>query len=687
MLDDSPDTDPDPAGARPEGWFTTRVDPGTWWLHVRAGDATDRWGPTTHLEVVVVDAAVTVDWPAYAWVWEEVQVDVTCPDGTAGLRLATIDTDSQVVPVAAVHEADAGCAAAWEPAAEHDGERLWPDGSYELVVLDDHGAEASERVPAVVAMQSGVLERVLADYKAGLLTLAEVADLVLLLVSAPPSMPPRYVSGADTGGATTGDLLAVLDMLDPDVREAVLAALDFGHVEADDPDLATGRSAGAPANCARSSNPAFFPVKCTLVYADFTITYAAASVGLTGDSGVPERVAMVRDALNYARAAFRDMGFWLPQWSTDVYLVNSTVMLDGGGFSLPNRVIAMNITEDAGYYLPIHEYFHQVQYTYIGLLSHLSNVYWWMEATAEWASLRAQDLDTYPGSRRYNTYASDLGTFLKHDGSLNMLPSAQVGGPEYGAFVLAQYLYETRPNQEHDFDNPIHEVWKAIGATTTGTPPLEAIDQVLASRGTRYRSGIAEFRTWTYALHAQHGTGFAHRDARPGGFWRQQLGNGGATFRRVTDQRSVRRGAPASGTVSTAPSNAAYIELDLPSQRGLIRVQAQPSAAGTDDVDPETFQYAALPVAGYPSLCGGAQVLTRPRVGAGPGVDVLVDPPEGCTRLTLVITDTRKSGPSLRVDWSASWELRTPLSVTVDVAPGSVGSAVVENVSDLHVVG
>jgi hypothetical protein len=656
VVDQAEQTVPDPALAQTEPQITTTLAPGTWWLHVAAQDTRGRWSAPTHRRIVVTDTPAAVLRPAGSPVWAHTVIPVSCGADTTGPTLVTVDASGSTVAVGTPVLDGNGCSVQWDPTASEDGERRWPDGDYHLVLVDGSGAEVSARVAVTVAVASSSLDRLLADYRSGVLDPADLADLLALLLTDPGSVPDSYTAGAVGVGLSTGTLVDVLSRLDATARHAVLSRL---HPEPAPsvPRRVSPRAASPAPSCRASQNPMFPGGVCTVDYPGFTISYAPTGVGPATAGQVPRRVTQVYEALDYARSAYRGMGFAVPTSTVRVHLVAASwTLAPGSGYSLPDHSITMNVSNGTSYYLPAHEYFHQVQYQYLSMLDQASEAYWWMEATAEWAAHRVQERADYPESPRLS-YAFQLPKFLASEANLHMRPNALLspGGGEYGAFVLAEYLED-----RFEGDEAIRWVWDRIGDGAFGVAPLTAIAEYVERQGTSYAAAIEEFRLWTYVLERSGSIGFTDPDARNGGLWRQALGTTSSPaddFRRVTATGTVDVYRDARGEVSVAASNTAYIELGIPSGRGVVQFRAFAGSPANGAVSSlSNIRFAAVPLKEYPTLC--AEV-TRSIVDFS-GVDavsVVVAVPAGCSTLTFAVTNTSRSTlpTATSVAWSASW--------------------------------
>ncbi|WP_024287202.1 IPT/TIG domain-containing protein [Cellulomonas sp. KRMCY2] len=682
VVDQDPGTVPNPAAGHVEPRLVATLEPGVWWLHVSAGDALGRWGEPTHVQVVVTATDVAVLQAADSWVWTSTSIGVACEVDVAGMQLVTFDGDGAVQAVGPLVPGDGACLVTWDPTTLLDGQRVWPDGAYDLAVADADGNEVSARVPVTVAVTSTAVDRVISEYRAGIISATELVDLLVRMLTSPTSVPTRYLAGASEGGMTTAIILQALGLLDPELRDAFIAALtpeQPAPTPAFRTPTQTPRTAteGVP-DCVSLDDS---PPGCVVNFPGFSITYMHAMVGVPDDfQGIPPRVQTVYDALAYAKLTFEGMGFATPDRTISVNLVDDLFLKPGGGVSLPSGVINMNVTNSVEYYLPMHEYFHQVQYEYFNGWDTASEPYWWMEATAEWAAHRAQEQLGFPGNK-VSSYAANLKGFLSSGAPLHIAQSAVLspGGNEYGAFVLPEYLED-----RFGGDEAIRWTWDRIGDGYFGIRPLDAVDDYVQTQGSTYAEAIEEFRLWTYVL-ADTGSniGFSDDDAKADEFWRQRLMDGPGSdnyFRRVTATAAIDPvTGVADGSVRAAASNTAYIEIDKPAGVGgtvVVTVTRKPhprESAGLSGA-----RASVIPVSNYPTLCGNAEALTPVDAGEPPPSLMAVDAGDpspslmsvdggeslqgsfqlapGCSTLTLAITNTSKDSVFKDFDWSVAFE-------------------------------
>jgi hypothetical protein len=674
VVDQLAGTVPDPAERRTDPSVLAVLSPGTWWLHARAGDALGRWSDTTHVQVIVSETAVDITMLPGSKVWTSTAVPVACADGAEGLRLAVAPAAGAPQAVAPLGGSQLECSGSWDPTVTAAGQRSWPDGEYELTIIDETGAEVAARVAVTVAVASTPVERAIADYRVGLITAEQLVDYLVRMLMAPSTVPARYLDGAAQGGLSPDVILDALRLIDPALRDEVIERLTPDDAPAGVEGRATNRAASQP-ECTHF--PPDDPV-CKLRVAHFVITYTPAAVGVSDSyPGTPPVVAEARDALLFARSYFDGLGFKVPE-TTYVTLMDEVNLAPGYGISLATNYIGMNLSggpsDDYITYLAVHEYFHQVQYQYFNFWDHGSDLYWWMEATAEWAAHLAQSGSGYP-AKATDSYAHALKPFLASSDSLH-IGSGQFlvpGGNEYGAFVLAEFLEE-----RFEGDEAIRWIWDRMGDGLLGVRPLDAISDYVGSRGSTYAAEIERFRVWNYVLSDSGGIGYS--DAHAGTFWRDTFGSN-RQYRRVSDSAEISTMAGvASGTVNAAASNAAYIEVDKPAGVGGTFEVVVRRAPGRDDS--LGARATVVPIGRYPATCGTSKALTRTTSGELAMLTGSITVSPECSKVAIVITNPARTGARQSYDWEATFEgTSTVLSNNViDVGVNRSGSLVANGV-------
>lgn len=566
------------------------------------------------------------------------------------------------------------CSATWDPAETVDDVRLWPDGGYELVVVDAMGAELSDRVLVNVAALATAVDRLQADYEAGLVSAEDLGLGLLAGLTRPEELPERY-AGAERETPSAAGLVAALMAGGALSPEAVRLLTLTGDVEALDGLPATAGFQGSPGEGVDSVTQGGYSENCGLEFRfldesflcaarseHFWVFYHPGEVGPDAQGGIgSEFVERIVVSLERARAVYAEEGFAVPTLEPLVFLspampsgtgISLPFMRDGGGGSvLPVILMSSDWTDNSEgaprvpEYLPHHEYFHQVQYEYFPAAAWLTrpfdSPYWWMEATAEWGAHLVQK-SRFDFTHR-GAYSRQLDKFLDRSRHFYDVGSvASSGGPEYGAFVLAEYLEE-----EHGGPEAIARTWQHIGRLPFGRSPAGAIEDVIIESGDSYADSIHRFREWTYPLERVQGrdVGFDGEDARLDGFWREELEPGYRPPHTVVQVSSDVR--EVSGAVSLSAGGAEYVEISGPlGPVGELEIEVS-SPTGHE------FRASVIDqVDEFPSLCPyyPSRAAEPPGVGSAPGQAVIsgvIDTPpsavvggDSCGNAVLVITNT-----------------------------------------------
>lgn len=579
-IDQSPTGTLDVGDGRPEPRIVADLAPGQWWLHVAGVDGSGRLGAVADYSLVIQDGDYVLDVPAGQHLWGPGWHQVWCPQVPDAV-VESIDSDGTRAQVAALGRAgdhDGRCGFTWDPTVTNSGGRVWPDGEYQLVVVAG-GQDVSEPVAVTVAATEGPVERIDADYEVGLIDAEQQATL-LIQATAGTLGAPYQVEGGATTAPTAVDLVTAMTA-DGSVSQAMADLLtpvpQSAQARASAPKTATSVASSPAAGCAELYALADLVFDCVATSEHFVVFYGSLQVGPTSEGqSVPDFVARMITSLERARAIYQDQGFKVPAGPVQVAL--SWAMTAGAGVSLPKldapnglqtipTILMSSSVDRVKEYLPDHEFFHQVQYQYfdaarMGL--QVNNPYWWMEATAEWGAKLVQTEAEYTGDPFEATpdYASQLGDFMANSrGRYDAGNLATGGGPEYGAFALAEFMSEKYGNEA------IAQTWTKIGRPWLGQSPAQAIRSVIQDHGDNYADQIHLFRTWMYTLDdtAGWGSGFSAPDADVDGFWRYWIGSDArpphdsVTF--AGDDTQV------SGSVHLSAGSAQYVEFTNPSGR------------------------------------------------------------------------------------------------------------------------
>ena len=509
VLDQSPATVPAATAASGETRFSAQLAAGTWWLHVRGVDAAGTPGATAHFQVVVAPASVGFTAPtAGRGVWGSVPITLSCSGSlTVQARLGT--GAWQAIGVAP--ENAGSCGLTWDTTAD-------ADGSYELQAVDG-STVVTDPLPVTVVNATTVLQRLAFDYQAGTIGVVDYVRMSLFGLTDPAAIPARYTAGASPIGDVDGaraSIIKLFDSLPAATRDEIMQWLTPTPI-----DPPGGRSARASLNSnpdcgfwTRISSRAF---SCRVWTDHFTIYYIESEIDTTTSAGNvrPDYIENLKNSLELSRTKFHDnLGYKVPD-HVDVLVVPLPL---GSGLSLPalgpctcgdGTMFVDNDYSDIKH-LGRHELFHFVQYEYMhGSYAGDYWMNWWMEATANWASHQAGLLAGEPGQD--SRYYQSLDDFLRQsqerfDEGNSVLRG---GGPEYGAFIVAEYM------EDRIGINAVRQTWERL---TGWFPPRpgEVIKEVMQTQRVNgnFAEEIQRFREWAYVVDANTGgVGFHDPDA------------------------------------------------------------------------------------------------------------------------------------------------------------------------------
>jgi hypothetical protein len=425
------------------------------------------------------------------------------------------------------------------------------------------------------------------------------------------------------------------------VQEDEAAEPSTLHSDAGDPGLL---QASGDDDCgARIFRVAGHPFNCRAVIDTGTFEFEVLYLGTSR----PLAVQRVIDQTVVAVDHYAGLGFARP---TGFRILMSPAQRFGG-LSLPAPLAGSGtvlLGTDPGVGLVHHEIFHQVQYEYIGWRRlNDARVRWWLEASAEWAT---HQLDRLRPSPTFG-YASELHRFLATPSARLDSTSDLVGGREYGAFILAEYLDHRAGGAQ-----AIVRSWETIGEGILGKAPIDAVhDELTGSRS------LTEFWVWSYVLSRDQAraVGFDEPDVPA---WRTILQTNPATSAATSasarparaDTRTLLPGGAASGDLGVAPGGAAYVDLSLAGSGAHVLTfdVASRSRQASD------LHVAAIPFGEYPALCG--PVSTGQLVDGT--LELEVNATAGCSSVTLALVNEarpgRFGGGSVKVDWQVGAETR-----------------------------
>lgn len=503
LVDHAAGTVPPATVTTTEARLVTDLAPGTWWLHVRGREASGAWSATAHFQVVVAAGGLQFTAPAAgSGVWDTVDVRLPCVDIGGPVRVeATRDgADPHIVGTATV-DATGLCVVPWATDVVVGGVNSWPDGSYRLRAVA--GSVVIAQTTVVVGNAYDSFGRLTSDWQAGLLGLEEYVSHLMTLAAGGDGLPDRYLLGASGLGDPAEALRAVLtywETLDEQQRARI--------GDPNEPVILTtptvGRSQSSPNECGWQVRIRTTLYDCRAESANFVVYYISGTVGATSPGASrPDWLEKMIGALELSRGIYGTMGYRIPGYRLNVVLDPN--FADSAGIAIPSLkgclicgstspLMIMDANENVTEYLPRHEYFHFIEYEYIDHRRFAQmEMNWWMEASAEWAAHQVQER---AGAPAVGGYYGDLGDFLeysdeRYDEGNSVL---RAGGPEYGAFIVAEFL------EERFGDDSIRDTWENLGGLFS--MPRNAIRDVMEDGGSAFGDEIETFRQWAYVLDA-----------------------------------------------------------------------------------------------------------------------------------------------------------------------------------------
>jgi len=688
VVDQQPTTEPAAVVIQHRAELTADLPAGQHWLHVRAQRVDGTWGPTSHFGVQI-DARARWSRPAAgALVWETATVSASVPADVVADRIEARPVDGEesdppwrnVGPAAPTGTGTGMVETIWATAApDAAGAAQWPDGGYELRLVDSAGQVLLDGLAVQVGNAVDAGGRVEAAYASGDLTVDDGVLLGLYAAANPNLLPAEYRTAATDDGphsASAPALLARWDDLQPATQQAVTRFLTPQPTPQapptpppppywDDCLLGGQDMAGTHYHC----------VTVFTYSGGFALEFVYNIGGSTGvdavdgtpgfqDNHVPDDVDEIAANMEEAWRLYRDeLGFDVPDHPIRVVL---SPYPPDDGLAVPD-VPGLDPTIwfgiDGDEYLARHEFFHHVQYEYIDVRRLVSldfdQVNWWMEATAEWAT---HELNPHV-AQDTTRYAFDLPAVLgRPDRAVNHTLPGVAWPDRYGSFIFAEFL------DERFGPALVEDTWERIG--TARRAPLPVIADIAARRGSSFGREIEAYRQWSYVL--DRGTFEVGFDDPEVDVWRNRLQEDtrtrGATEDQARPARTAGKLTSAPSRVRLADSGASYTDL---------WVDGQPPAEVrvTVNADDPGIRASLLVFSDYPTLCR-APIPVPLTEGAGE-VTVALEP--GCSDVTLVQVDTDLPGPGIGGGGAAESTIQTvgPSEHFHDVAVAADGSAYV----------
>ncbi|WP_374455287.1 IPT/TIG domain-containing protein [Nocardioides sp.] len=566
------------------GWETTRratLDPGIWYLHVRAQDTQGRWSETAHRRIEVLATSALIAPVEGQLLWGDARITFSCTSGSSATVVAThAQTTTDLGPVTDV--GDGTCRVDWPTGETNGADRRFPVGEYTLEVRpeDPDAGGASARV---VVADSPSLTEALANHRAvGLLTAEDVTAYAYAAALAPSSLPEPYAQLVADGEGGDESLLRLLTDVSADLSPAQQALFDqLANPVVDSGGASSGartsgggsRTTALAAGCTGGGITIDLPripeitLACIHRTDHFVLFYNESAVGGPGPGGsTPTMIVEHGDSLERAYDEYGRLGFRRPDHDIPVYY---SPFMGSSGFT-PGEFILMGPQGGAtDKYLPMHEFFHVIQWQYINLGDYrlvsrpmdggrnADNLWWWNEATANWAAMHAQP--SFNFTQELDKYLAR--TDREFDQPTEQMPGLPINSPgglgaEYGGFPFPLFL-----EQEHGVD-AVESIFATVGDGVIPTPPTSAIEDLFADEGTSYETQIERFRWSTYVLEEQLGLGFP--PAQVDSYWRPRLRGELPESRVPFEPHDIEHGDSIDGEVSLEASGSKFIEVTKP---------------------------------------------------------------------------------------------------------------------------
>jgi len=366
-------------------------------------------------------------------------------------------------------------------------------------------------------------------------------------------------------------------------------------------------------DCASSYNYNFHDYECQAFAGDFVFLYDIKDnpgdprgvPAAAGANGRPTAVVDMINAIDEAQSAYRQMGYDVDPgsgpWAVVVGLNDTQEgWFNGGAFTLPfgaNSQPMIILPSDPGLhdsdnfdYLPRHEFFHIVQYQYwddtgdIGWAylrdwmggSDFKTMNWWMESTAEWATLMSYRLQPYDprNPTAAMMYAHAIPEHLGDPGRALNAAEALGSSRQYSTFTLAFYL-----NEQTGSVSTVRKTWEHI--RDHDSTPITAIKAVLTAYGLDIPSTLLGYSVANYRLAAEQGgappnpmAGYGYNDTERD-LWRDFLMGDSRTddhllgeYRPYRTTRAVPMGTQETYAADIEPGGSAYFDFSAVQNSG-----------------------------------------------------------------------------------------------------------------------
>ncbi|MFC7358893.1 Ig-like domain-containing protein [Nocardioides astragali] len=513
-----------------------------------------------------------------------------------------------------------------------------PDGEHPLAVeaVDASGNAARALIPLVVDNGGGPLHRLDLDFAADRIDVDTYVLQGLAAVLRLPELQPRYAGSLpEEVTVWTWRTLQYLPDMTPENRakaEKLITPVDL-ETAANEPVEPTQSgiqsftaAAATDVDCNRVRGFVFAGYDCLIHVGEVTLYWNSDHYDVPrGD--IPSQVDAAATGLENAQDHLEDVLGFQPIEGVEAFM--DIGLIEGRAISLPNEVILLNRDDDSLAATAGHELVHQYQYEYIDILDNrslgrMSDIGWWMEASAEWAS--HQMVAAYPGDYAEDDeeeYLRNIELFLEQP-TKDLMAWESSTNRQYGAFVFAEWLHHDRGV------DAVRSVWEEFDRSGSIRDGLVAVAPNAASwLPTMWR----DMYTLDLAIPGRVDQGVTDR-------WREELEPNPATapYESLTANRPVEsvhhlaEGDSAVEPVELGPGGGTFVELDLDVDRTVL-VTLRPDA--TDGgLDLETLPLAAydLDPATAPQSCD---------VPAMSGTATVVEyDPSVCDGLSVIVANT-----------------------------------------------
>lgn len=377
-------------------------------------------------------------------------------------------------------------------------------------------------------------------------------------------------------------------------------------------------------------------------------------------NGVPDYIDRISKALEESWRTYTvALGYDEPVGANPLLDVSIHSFAGGAGGQVIPPAYVIEITNASLHPMHVarHEFFHRVQYMYLpdlwglvtanrcpwdGLVPDFAHCLpqwrWWMEATAEWAAIIAQDDSLYDDPNPSPPQAAQhLASFFERPN--RDLESTAVEGDQYGKFILADYMARSLTGPV-----AVRETFESIRAQGSGGSAKAAIEEVAVANGSTLAALFDGFARANW-----------EQDYTP--VWSEHLSSPSTVAddlgpaRPARQRRDVDDGETISGSVLIGQGGAHYVQLVPPAGgHGVFNLSIGGIYGGGVDVQVVTYSSYSPPT--KPTVCTSVAAAVTEA-----GVELLsMQVPPGCRYAALIFTQVAFAGDSFReFGWSATY--------------------------------